>query len=93
MAKYPPPAPVSITKFDHTGAVIAAIIVQPEENILARGDWEPDSVTYTLRVMATQETGEDIFVCYTNKRGVDRRMDEHHKAHPEHTNVRFESIK
>ena len=87
-----PIAPVKIYRPDNDGCLQHVDTVQPTTT--RRGsEYEPESLTYRYRLIAIQETGEEMFVgkATTRTKALDMKyawLD----AHPEHRDVLIEPI-
>lgn len=91
MKKVLAPTPCAITHFDALGNVVSEETVV-RDVIKARNDYQADSVVNTLRVMAEQETGEEIFVGYANRKTVDQVEQDAREGHPEWRTIWSERI-
>ncbi len=86
------PTPCTTYVPDLDGNMVVAS-VETRERVRFSNGFETDTVVNTLRIMAEQETGEEIFVAYANRKTVDAIQDAHMLAHPEHRAIWSESIK
>ena len=90
--KLPFIAPVAIVKFDCDGNVVYSETIQPEFVRNYSNNWEPETVRNTMRVMAIQETGEELFLCYANRQTVENIIEQYSANHPEFRDIFTTSI-
>lgn len=93
MARHTQPiAPVTIYRPSASGALEVAGVVQPTE-VKRHSSWEPDNASVKFRLIAIQETGEELFAGNACTRG--QALDMKYawlENHPEHRDVLIESI-
>lgn len=85
-------APVTIFRPTAEGTLVVAAVVQPTE-VRRHSSWTPDNAPIRFRLIAIQETGEEMFAGNACTRG--EALDLKYAwldAHPEHRDVIIESI-
>ncbi len=91
-SRMPPPAPVTVYVPDESGELaVSRTIEAPASHLF--NDYEGDSVVYRYRLIAIQETGEEMFA--GKARNYSHAMDLRDKwmsSHPEHRGVSIEPI-
>jgi hypothetical protein len=84
-------SPCYCASFDAQGNIVETEIAQ-RAPIRAWSDFEPDEVHYTHRIMALQETGEEVFYSYATERTAARKITEAHRQHVEWRRVWSEAL-
>lgn len=91
-SRVPPPAPVTVYVPNESGELIASRTVEAPPSHRFE-DYERDGVFYCYRLIATQETGEEMFAgkarSYAHAMSL---RDEWMSSHPEHRGVTIEPI-
>ena len=91
-SRMPPPAPVTVYVPGESGELIASRTIDAPTSHRF-DDYEGDSVVYRYRLIAIQETGEEMFA--GKARSYSHAMDLRDKwmsSHPEHRGVSIETL-
>lgn len=90
------PAPVTVMRPDANGQLrVTEIVEKPEHKKLDNG-WEPEIQKQEYRLIATQETGEEMFagrVFAENRFKAELEADRWMREHPEHRGIRIETVR
>lgn len=90
------PSPVTVLRPDANGTlVVAEVIANPERRFIDNG-WEPEVQKQAYRLIATQETGEEMFagrVFAENRFKAELEADRWMREHPEHRGIRIETVR
>lgn len=78
-------SPVVILRPDANGNLVQVAVISHPPVHRAPNDWEPDSVVQRFRLMALQETGEEMCICHVrDEREAEKVEKEWLAQHPEH---------
>ena len=89
----PAPAPVTVFRPDAAGNLVVSKVVQPTEYRRFDNGYENEIVIRKYRLIAIQETGEEMFAGYASSRT--QALDQKYAwldRHPEHRDVRIEEV-
>lgn len=90
------PSPVIVSRPDADGTLkVVEVIKNPERRFIDNG-WEPEVQKQAYRLIAIQETGEEMFagmIFAANRVRAEIEADRWMREHPEHRGVQIETVR
>jgi hypothetical protein len=88
------PSPVVVSRPDANGHLQVAEVIEAPVRARFDNGWEPEIQRHKIRLIAMQETGEEMFAGYAvNQNEAEIKAGRWMQSHPEHRGIRFETVR